>query len=72
MIRDSKAKRTPVRIVQRNTESVLVAAEGILPGDTVVTEGVHAVRDGADVLVAKSDPTPITTGATPAVVGSGS
>lgn len=72
VIRDGKAKRTPVRIVQRNTESVLVAAEGILPGDTVVTEGVHAVRDGADVLVAKSDPTPITTGATPAVVGSGS
>jgi RND family efflux transporter MFP subunit len=72
VIRDGKAKRTPVRIVQRNTESVLVAAEGILPGDTVVTEGVHAVRDGAEVLVAKSDPTPIPTGATPPVVGSGS
>ena len=72
VIRDGKAKRTPVRIVQRNTESVLVAAEGIAPGDTVVTEGVHAVRDGAEVLVAKSDPTAMTTGATPAVVGSGS
>ena len=72
VIRDGRAKRTPVRIVQRNTESVLVAAEGIAPGDTVVTEGVHAVRDGAEVLVAKSDPTAMTTGATPAVVGSGS
>ena len=72
VIRDGKAKRTPVRIVQRNTESVLVAAEGIAPGDTVVTEGVHAVRDGAEVLVAKSDPTAMTTGTTPAVVGSGS
>ena len=72
VIRDGKAKRTPVRIVQRNTESVLVASDGIAPGDTVVTEGVHAVRDGAEVLVAKSDPTPVTTGATPAVVGSGS
>ena len=72
VIRDGKARRTPVRIVQRNTESVLVAAEGIAPGDTVVTEGVHAVRDGAEVLVAKSDPTAMTTGATPAVVGSGS
>jgi len=72
VIRDGKAKRTPVRIVQRNTESVLVAAEGIVPGDTVVTEGVHTVRDGAEVLIAKSDTTPATTGATPAVVGSGS
>ena len=72
VIRDGRAKRTPVRIVQRNTESVLVAAEGIAPGDTVVTEGVHAVRDGAEVLVAKSDPTAMTTGATPTVVGSGS
>jgi RND family efflux transporter MFP subunit len=72
VIRDGKAKRTPVRIVQRNTESVLVASDGIASGDTVVTEGVHAVRDGAEVLVAKSDPTPVTTGATPAVVGSGS
>jgi hypothetical protein len=72
VIRDSKARRTPVRIVQRNTESVLVAAEGIAPGDTVVTEGVHTVRDGAEVLVAKSDPTPVSTDATPAVIGSGS
>lgn len=56
VVRDGKAKRTPVRIVQRNTESVLVAADGIAPGDTVVTEGVHAVREGADVLVAKGEP----------------
>lgn len=70
-IRDGRAKRTPVRIVQRNTESVLIAAD-ITDGDTVVTEGVHAVRDGAEVLVAKSDATPVTTGATPAAVGSGS
>jgi RND family efflux transporter MFP subunit len=66
VIRDGKAKRTPVRIVQRNTESVLVAAAGIVPGDTVVTEGVHAVRDGAEVLIARGEPS------APAVVGSGS
>src|SRR5690606_2614237 len=51
VVREGKAKRTPVRIVQRNTENVLIAADGIAPGDTVVTEGVHAVRDGAEVLV---------------------
>ena len=58
VVRDGKAKRTPVSVVQRNTESVLVAAEGIAPGDTVVTEGVHAVRDGADVLIARGEPAP--------------
>jgi RND family efflux transporter MFP subunit len=70
VVRDGRAKRTPVRIVQRNTESVLVAAEGIARGDTVVIEGVHAVREGAEVLVAKSSPAP----ADPAspVTGSGS
>src|SRR5690606_18122642 len=65
VIRDGKAKRTPVRIVQRNTESVLVAAVDLIPGDTVVTEGVHAVREGADVLVARNTPV------VPAVSGSG-
>jgi RND family efflux transporter MFP subunit len=58
VVRDGKAKRTPVSIVQRNTESVLVAAEGIVPGDTVVTEGVHAVREGAEVLIARGEPAP--------------
>ncbi len=70
VIRDGRAKRTPVRIVQRNTESVLIAAD-VAEGDTVVTEGVHAVRDGAEVLVAKSDATPVAPGAPPAA-GSGS
>ena len=70
VIRDGKAKRTPVRIVQRNTESVLIAAD-ISDGDTVVTEGVHAVRDGAEVLVAKNEPSAALDSA-PAVTGNGS
>ena len=53
---EGKARRTPVRIVQRNTENVLVAAD-FGAGDVVVTEGIHAAfSDGADVLVAKNDP----------------
>jgi RND family efflux transporter MFP subunit len=56
VVRDGKAQRTPVSIVQRNTESVLVAASGIAPGDTVVTQGVHAVRDGAELLIARGEP----------------
>lgn len=51
VVRDGKAKRTPVRIVQRNTENVLVDAP-IGEGDMVVTEGVQNVREGSDVLVA--------------------
>ena len=54
-IKDGKAKRTLVRIIQRNTDTVLV--EGDLTGDDlVVTEGIHTVREGADVQIASRDP----------------
>lgn len=62
-VRAGKAERTPVRIIQRNTESVLVEA-GIGEGDMVVTEGVHTVRQGAEVLVASREPVAGATGAT--------
>ncbi len=51
VVREGKAKRTPVRIVQRNTENVLVDAP-IGEGEMVVTEGVQNVREGSEVLVA--------------------
>jgi RND family efflux transporter MFP subunit len=53
---DGKAKRTPVRIVQRNTENVLVEA-ALSDGQEVVTEGIHAVREGAEVQIAAREPT---------------
>ena len=54
-VKDGKAVRTPVRIVQRNTETVLV--EGDLPeGQMVVTQGIHLVRDGGDVRIAGRSP----------------
>ena len=63
-IKDGKAKRTLVRIIQRNTDTVLV--EGDLAGDDlVVTEGIHTVREGADVQIASRDqaaPAPVATG----------
>jgi RND family efflux transporter MFP subunit len=46
------ARRTPVRIVQRNSDSILIAAE-VEPGIQVVTEGIHLVRDGGDVRIAQ-------------------
>ena len=51
---NGKAKRVPVRIIQRNTDSVLVVA-ALTAGDKVVTEGIHTVREGAELLVAGSE-----------------
>lgn len=48
MIRDGKAKRTPVKIIQRREGRALIDAD-IGAGDDVVVEGVQRLRDGADV-----------------------
>lgn len=54
LVKDGKAVRTDVKIIQRNTDTVLVQA-AISPGDIVVTEGVHAVRNGAPVTIGRTD-----------------
>jgi RND family efflux transporter MFP subunit len=55
-IADNKATRVPVRIVQRNTASVLVDAD-IKPGDQIVAEGVQSVRQDGTVQI-KGQPLP--------------
>ncbi|MGX7874864.1 efflux RND transporter periplasmic adaptor subunit [Mesorhizobium sp. ORM6] len=50
-IENGKAKRVPVRIIQRNTETVLIDAE-IDSGDMVVTEGTQSVSEGGEVRIA--------------------
>ncbi|WP_312797236.1 efflux RND transporter periplasmic adaptor subunit [Tianweitania sp.] len=68
-IRDNKAERTPVRIIQRNTDAVLVEAD-IADGRPIITEGLQALRDGASVQIAGGNrPEPVATTQTP---GSGS
>lgn len=52
MVENGKTKRVPVRIIQRNTNDVLIDAP-IASGDIVVTEGVQSVREGGDVRVAR-------------------
>lgn len=48
LVEDGLARRVPVRVIQRNTDSILVS--GDLGGaGQVVTEGIHAVREGAPV-----------------------
>jgi RND family efflux transporter MFP subunit len=49
-VKNGKAARVPVRVVQRNTDDVLIDAP-IATGDMVVTEGVQSVRDGDAVRV---------------------
>lgn len=58
----SRAQRVPVRIVQRNTDNVLIEAE-VASGDLVVTEGVQSVREGDEVRVARTEGTPAASGA---------
>ena len=50
-IEDGKAKRVAVRIIQRNTETVLIDAP-IDSGDMVVTEGTQSVSEGGEVHIA--------------------
>jgi RND family efflux transporter MFP subunit len=51
VVRAGEAVSLPIRILQRNAETVLVEA-ALEPGDLVVTEGVQALRPGADAQVA--------------------
>lgn len=51
VVRAMKATRMPVRILQRNADAVLIEAD-LQPGDLIVTEGVQALRPGADVSLA--------------------
>lgn len=50
-IAHGKAKRVAVRIIQRNTETVLIDAP-IVSGDMVVTEGTQSVSEGGEVAIA--------------------
>lgn len=50
LVEDGLARRVAVRIIQRNTDSVLVSGD-LGPGGAVVTEGIHAVREGAPVRI---------------------
>ncbi|BDA85894.1 MexH family multidrug efflux RND transporter periplasmic adaptor subunit [Aureimonas sp. SA4125] len=47
---DTVAK-TPVRIIERNIDRVLVASEQLKEGDTVVVEGIQALREGGKVEI---------------------
>lgn len=54
VVREGKAARVPVRIVQRNADAVLVEA-ALAPGDLVVTQGMQSLRPGSEVRLAPGD-----------------
>lgn len=53
-VKDGMAQRMRVRVIQRNTETVLIDAP-LAAGDMVVTEGVQSVREGGAVRIAGSE-----------------
>jgi RND family efflux transporter MFP subunit len=53
-VRDGKATKVAVRVIQRNSDSILVDAP-IAEGETVVTEGVQSIREGSAVRIAGDD-----------------
>ena len=60
-VREGTARRLPVRVIQRNSDSILVDGD-FLDGDQVVVEGVHAVREGQPIAVAGNDAAPRASG----------
>lgn len=55
VLREGKAARVPIRIKQRNADSVLVEAD-LADGTLVVVEGVQSLRPGAEVEVTENLP----------------
>ncbi len=51
-IQEEKSQKVPVKIIQRNSDKVLVDAE-LAKGDAVVMEGVQRLRDGGAVRLAE-------------------
>lgn len=54
---DGKAQRVGVRIIQRNSDYVLVDG-GVTDGDTVVTEGLQSLRPGMQLNIARRTAAP--------------
>lgn len=50
-VESGRTKRVAVRIIQRNSETVLIDAP-VASGDVVVTEGVQSVSEDGEVLIA--------------------
>jgi RND family efflux transporter MFP subunit len=61
--REGLAKQVPVRIVQRNSDVILVSGE-LVPGERVITEGIQRLRPDIQVVFEGED-IPVAGGETP-------
>ncbi len=51
-VRDGRVAQVAVSIAQRESDAVLVTSDDLRAGETVVTEGVQTLRNGAEVILA--------------------
>lgn len=51
-VRDGRVAQVAVSIAQRESDAVLVTSDDLKAGETVVTEGVQTLRNGAEVILA--------------------
>ncbi len=56
IVRDGRAQRQPVRVLQRTNDVVLISMDDAQPGDLVVSEGVQNLRPGLEVQLAPAGP----------------
>ncbi|UWR25842.1 efflux RND transporter periplasmic adaptor subunit [Sulfitobacter sp. S223] len=61
-VRDGKASQVVVKIVQRNSDQVLVSSDGLAADDLVITEGVQTLREGSEVSVVEQEVSAAATG----------
>lgn len=61
-VRDGKASQVVVKIVQRNSDQVLVSSDGLAADDLVITEGVQTLREGSEVSVVEQEVSAVATG----------
>ncbi|MDY8107887.1 efflux RND transporter periplasmic adaptor subunit [Fulvimarina sp. 2208YS6-2-32] len=58
-VRDGKAQKAPVRIVQRDIDQVLIVSDALAVGDLVVVEGVQSMRNGLELDVEIRNDAPV-------------
>ena len=60
-VADGKSERIAVRILQRNSDYVLVSGD-LATGDEVVTEGLQSLRPGSDLEITRNTGSPVVRG----------
>lgn len=68
---DGTVAKTPISVIQRNSDLVLVSGEGLSAGMQVVEEGVASLREGGGVRIAETGANAGSTASIPTTSGDG-